>query len=273
MEDKVLRILQKLNLTEAEAGVYLLLLKQGSATASSLAKISGYSRPKVYEILGKLMKLGLAESFPDRPAKFRVFDPAVAIPSYITAKKEELEDVENLLKSSLKELFKQPTSKESQIFITRGFKNCSVKYCELVRNSENEIYSFLGWVSKREIEGMIKAYSVARESGVATNLACFRNATFKEQAEEKYIKKLSEIVTSFYPVPPANFPIPNPPAKFLLVDEHSVQIILGDYLDDGALRDVISVHYYNIPAFPTVVKKIVPVYFKMFFGRFKGGAV
>jgi sugar-specific transcriptional regulator TrmB len=262
-------MLEKLDLTEAESKVYIHLLKRGSSTAGALARASSYSRPKVYEILEKLVNLGLVERFPARPIRFRALDPEMAIPSYLNTKIKELEDIESELKDSLKHFFNKPESKGSEIFINQGLRKCSLKYCELVKNAKKEIYSFLGWVSKGEIGDLINAHAIAKKRGVLTKLAYFENEMFKDQAQKKDEEKLSKVVSTFYPVPSTRFPIKNPPVKFLVVDDHSVQVILGDYLEDGKLRDVISVHYYNVPAFSNVAKRIVASYFDLLFGGFK----
>jgi sugar-specific transcriptional regulator TrmB len=267
--EAIVRTLEKLDLTEAESKVYIQLLKRGSSTAGALAKVSSYSRPKVYEILEKLVNLGLVESFPARPIRFKALDPEIAIPSYLNAKRKELDDVEGELKDSLKRFFNKPESKGSEIFINQGLRKCSLKYCELVKNAEKEIYSFLGWVAGEEIGDLIDAYAVAEKRGVPTKLAYFENETFKDQAQKKDEERLSGVVSTFYPVPSTRFPIKNPPVKFLVVDDHSVQVTLGDYLEDGKLKDVISVHYYNVPAFSNVAKRIVSSYFELLFGGFK----
>lgn len=259
-------VLQGLGLTEAEASVYIQLLKEGIVTAGKLAKVSAYSRPKVYEILEKLVSLGLAESYPGRPIKFRAMNPELAIPSYMKVKREELDRAEEQLKRALKEHFTKKLPRESGIFVNRGLRKSTLKYCELVKSAEKQVYTFLGWVSNREIDDLVDAFSSLRRINV--NVAYFNNKEFKEQTED--IEMLSQAVENLYYV--RRLPIKNPPVKFLAVDDHSLHITFGDYLDDGILKDVVSVHYYNIPVISNLVKKALPRYFKIFanlkiFGR------
>lgn len=266
MTEKITTMLDGLDMTKAESEVYLTLLKNGSVSAGEISKVSGYSRTKVYEILEKLVKIGLAESFPARPVKYNAFDPEIAIPSYISSKRDELRKLEDNLTALLKEQYKKIPSKESEIFINQGLRKSSLKYCQLVKNARNEIYSFLGWVSKNEIDNIIDAYGTAKKTGVEIKLAYFENELFKEQADIKNEGTLSKMATHFYPVPSATFWIKNPAARVLIVDDHSILITLGDYLEDGTMKDVISVHYYNVPAFSTVAKKIAASYFESMFG-------
>lgn len=270
MKEPSEKILQRLGLTEAEAAVYIQLLREGVVTAGKLAKVSAYSRPKVYEILEKLVFLGLAESYPARPIKFRALNPELAIPSYLKTKREELDRAEEELKSALKKHFSEKLPKESGVFVNRGLRKSTLKYCELVRSAERQVYTFLGWVSKREIDDLVDAFSKINKVNV--NLAYFRNMEFKEQIGEEDVERLSQAVQNFYFV--RRLPIKNPPVKSLAVDDHSMHVTFGDYLDDGMLKDVVSVHFYNIPVICNLVSKVYPRYFKLFtklriFGRSK----
>ncbi len=104
------------------------------------------------------------------------------------------------------------------------------------------------------------------KKGVFTNVAYFKNNAFKDQIGEKDVHMLSTAVTNFTYVDPEEFPLKDPPMKFLSVDNHSVNITLGDYLEDGTLKDVISVHYHNIPVISKMGKEIMPLYFRLLFG-------
>lgn len=260
MEEPSEEILQGLGLTEAEAAVYIQLLKEDILTAGKLAKVSAYSRSKVYEILEKLVHLGLAESYPVRPIRFRALNPELAIPSYLKTKREELDRAEEELKKALKKHYAEKLPKEGGIFVNRGLRKSTLKYCELVRSAEKQIYTFLGWVSKREIDDLVDAFSSL--NGINANLAYFKNREFKEQILEEDVERLSQEVQNFYFA--KRLPIKNPPVKFLVVDDHSLHITFGDYLDDGMLKDVVSVHYYNIPAIRNIASKALPRYFKIF---------
>lgn len=267
-EEPSKELLQGLGLTEAEAAVYIQLLRGGIVTAGKLAKVSAYSRPKVYDILGKLVFLGLAESYPARPIKFRALNPELAISSYMKTKREELDRAEEELKKTLKEHFSEKLPKESGIFVNRGLRKSTLKYCELLKSAESQVYTFLGWVSRREIDGLVDAFSSLK--GINVNVAYFNNKEFKEQISEEDLKRLSQSVENLYYV--RRLPIKNPPVKFLAVDDHSLHITFGDYLEDGLLKDVVSVHYYNIPVISNLVRNALPRYFRIFtnlkiFGR------
>lgn len=264
-EAELLKMLGSIELTHAESEVYLYLLKRGTASAGELLKASKYSRPKVYEILEKLIDLGLAESFPTRPIKFRAIDPEAAIPSLLNTKKAEIEEIEDKLKASLGRHFNRRPSGESEIFINRGLRKAALKYCELLKNAKKQTYSFLGWISREEIDSIIDAYHVAGKKGIITNLAYFENSVFRDQIGGEDLRRLEDSVANFYSVPSEKLPIKNPPAKVLIVDEESIHITFGDYLEKGMLKDVISVHYHNIPTITRMLSRLAPEYFKLIF--------
>lgn len=261
--------LEKLGFSEAEASVYLELLKNGVTTAGKLAKLSGYSRTKVYEILEKFLKLGLVESFPTRPIKFKALSPEIAIPLYLKSKKDELEKIEKELIPFLKELTNKEKPEEAQVFINRGLRKCLAKYCELIINAEREIYSIIGWLSKYEIEEILKALKIAKGRNINTNVVYLDNKYLKEQIECEHIGKLKKLIKKFYFIPSDAISVPFPPVKILTVDGREICVAFGDYFEDGLLKDVVSVHYHEIPAASVIAKKLLPLYMETIFGRWK----
>jgi len=261
--------LEKLGFSEAEARVYLELLKNGVTTAGKLAKLSGYSRTKVYEILEKFLKLGLVESFPTRPIKFKALSPEITIPLYLKSKKEELEKIEKELIPFLKELTNKEKPREAQVFINRGLRKCLAKYCELIINAEREIYFIIGWLSKYEIEEILKALEIAKEKNINTNVVYLDNKYFKEQTKHEQVQKLKRLIKNFYFIPNDAISVPFPPMKILTVDGREICVAFADYFEDGLLKDVISIHYHEIPAASAIAKRLVPLYMKTLFGRWK----
>ncbi len=255
-KESIMKDLEKLGLTRAESRVYLLLMKHGTVAAGDLAKISGYSRPKVYQILDKLLTLGLVESFPGRPIKFRAFDPRVSMPTLFSAKRAELEGLEEGLTTALRDYFQEVPSRESQVFINQGLARSITKYCELVKGAELEVYTILGWVSRTEAKTMYYAFREARDKGATVHIMWYDNQFYLDQVGGEWVDRFAGIADEFRLLTPEKAPIKNPPTKMLLVDDHSAYIAVGDYIDDGTLKDVISVHYHNVSALTQVMKKL-----------------
>jgi HTH-type transcriptional regulator, sugar sensing transcriptional regulator len=69
-------VLHQVGLTEAEARLYLVLLGNGEATASQLAKKTATNRTFTYDRLNKLMNLGLASHITKENKRyFRAAEP------------------------------------------------------------------------------------------------------------------------------------------------------------------------------------------------------
>ncbi|NOZ76679.1 MAG: TrmB family transcriptional regulator [Euryarchaeota archaeon] len=265
--ESIVRQLSKLDLTEAESRVYLLLMRHGTVTAGELARISAYSRPKVYEILDKLLTLGLVESFPGRPIRFRAFDPGVSIPALFAFKKNELETLENGLTGALRSYYEEVPSRENEVFINQGLTKSYTKYCELVRGARKEVFTVLGWVSRKGAGRILEAHKAAREAGARVEVIWFDNRSYRGQVDGSWVEEFSRLADRFHTVQSERTLLKNPPTNMLLVDGHSALIMVGDYLDDGRLKDVISVHYHNVPAISKVMKKL----FVQFSGYLSGG--
>lgn len=271
MENKEIPLLMGLGLTEAEAKVYIRLLREGSVTAGELAKLTQYSRTKVYEILEKLQREGLVESYPTRPTQFKALDPSVSIPLYVQVKRQELETAEDLLSRSLSKIWRKAPSQDAQVFINEGLNKTSAKFLELVNQAEEKIYTFMAWVAREEYDSLLEAFKNVSERGVEVYMAVYDNPDFKEGVPPEMLVEFSDFSREFYLVPRDFHPFPLPPVKLLIVDERDLNIVFGDYLETGSLKDAISVHYHNISVMGVVARKIAPMCFETFFARFRRG--
>jgi sugar-specific transcriptional regulator TrmB len=75
--DEDAQTLSKLGLTNAEAKVYLALVKSGSSKAQEIAKVSEVARPDVYRTISRLQEMGLVERIVSSPNEYRaipIFD-------------------------------------------------------------------------------------------------------------------------------------------------------------------------------------------------------
>ncbi|MDO8642770.1 MAG: helix-turn-helix domain-containing protein [Candidatus Woesearchaeota archaeon] len=93
--------LRKLGLTEGEIKVYLALIRLGETTTGPLVDESGISVSKVYSILDRLSKKGLASHIVKRKTKyFKGADPDRLL-VYLQEKEAEMQDQESKLKSMI----------------------------------------------------------------------------------------------------------------------------------------------------------------------------
>lgn len=84
----LLNLLQKSNLNEKEAKVYLALLELGEATASEISKNCGLKRTLIYAILENLTEKGYVSSLPGRKIfSYQAIDPgAISAQIQLSAK-------------------------------------------------------------------------------------------------------------------------------------------------------------------------------------------
>lgn len=92
------QILREIGLSEGEIKIYLALLKLGEAKKTELAKESGVSSSKVYEICGKLQKKGIVGTIvKDKKIHFQSMEPKRLLDFFnektakIESQKKELE--------------------------------------------------------------------------------------------------------------------------------------------------------------------------------------
>jgi len=70
-----------LDLSEYESRAYFALMTEGEVSPSELAETSEVPRPRVYDVLKKLVRKGLATERLGRPLRYAALDPRSALPS------------------------------------------------------------------------------------------------------------------------------------------------------------------------------------------------
>jgi predicted transcriptional regulator len=138
-------ILEKLGLTPGEIKAYLALLKLGPSSTGAIAKKSGVSRSKLYAILDKLEKKGLASHVERRGViNFQAVEPS-KIKDYIYEKENELKRLEKEFDNFLPELqsYYEEKSKIQNVTVYQGFKGLMVAnghiYLKLKKGEEYQV--------------------------------------------------------------------------------------------------------------------------------------
>src|SRR5450432_1606569 len=85
------RALQHLGLNAYEARSYLVLLGHSRFKALELAPRAHVPRQKIYEVLDSLVEKGFALVVQDRTKLFSAVEPNLAIPGYLSRKRQSLE--------------------------------------------------------------------------------------------------------------------------------------------------------------------------------------
>lgn len=115
--------LQEIGLTHGEIKVYLSLLELGSTATGKITQKSGISGSKVYEVLDRLIKKGLASSVIKNGTKqFEATNPS-KIMQYLVEKEEEIKRQKDAVTNIIPLLkAKQELAQSSEVKVFTGFE-------------------------------------------------------------------------------------------------------------------------------------------------------
>ncbi len=141
------QILRKLGMTTGEIRTYLAMLELGSSTTGPIANAAQISRSKVYVVLDRLEKKGLASHVEQNGMKyFQVADP-IRIKSYIREREEELKEIGKEFDSSvenLRTLYKE-TGRVKSVSVYQGLKGLQTAHEHTyLKVKKGETYDYLG---------------------------------------------------------------------------------------------------------------------------------
>lgn len=127
--------LRRIGLTEGEINVYLALLELGVCTTGKITQKSGVSGSKVYEVLDRLEKKGLASSVVKNEVKqFEAAHPE-RILDYIEEKEKLIEKEKTDVKKIIPELIlKQKFAKKSSAKIFTGFDGIKTTNEDIIKS-------------------------------------------------------------------------------------------------------------------------------------------
>lgn len=140
------KILEEIGLTSGEIKTYLALLKMGTSSTGPIAKESQVSRSKLYSILDKLEKKGLASHVERNGITyFQAVEPA-KIKDYLKKKEEELQKLEKEFQTFLPtlELFHKEKATE-KVCVYQGAKGLITAHEHLyLKLTKGDIYYYMG---------------------------------------------------------------------------------------------------------------------------------
>ncbi|OGJ15710.1 hypothetical protein A3K73_03005 [Candidatus Pacearchaeota archaeon RBG_13_36_9] len=137
--------LKRIGLTDGEIKIYLALLELGSSTTWNITKKSGISGSKVYEVLDRLSKKGLASyTIKNNVRYFEAASPE-RILDFLEGKSKELESEKNEIKKIIPELIlKQVNSAKAEVKVYTGFEGAKTVYDINVKDCKKGD-EMLGW--------------------------------------------------------------------------------------------------------------------------------
>jgi sugar-specific transcriptional regulator TrmB len=128
--------LGKIGLTDGEIKLYDALLELGECTLTNLAKESGVSQSKVYNVANRLIKKGLVSSVKqDGVIHFSAANPRRII-DFVHAKKDELIREENLAEQMLPFILSKynNSKKDTSVEVFSGWEGMKTVYWDIGEN-------------------------------------------------------------------------------------------------------------------------------------------
>jgi sugar-specific transcriptional regulator TrmB len=170
------KILEKLGLTRGEIKAYLALLKLGPSATGNISKESGVSRSKLYGILDKLERRGMASHVEKSGVSyFHAVEPR-KIKDYIKEKEAELKLLSEEFDSFLPELeaFHKHKERESRVNVYRGMKGLKVahehKYLKLKRGEGYVMLGIPHYPAWKKLKYFDQDHEVREEKGITAKL-------------------------------------------------------------------------------------------------------
>ncbi|MBI2549500.1 hypothetical protein HYW21_09230 [Candidatus Woesearchaeota archaeon] len=151
------KLLQEIGLTTGETKVYLALLHLGETKTGPLAKEAQVSSSKVYKILDRLMKKGLAGYMTKGKIKYFTGVEPKRILDYIEEREKELQRKKELVKQIIPqlEIEQQLADKRTKATLYEGFKAISNFYRQILSELKaSDHYFVLGAQYGEEMPGV-----------------------------------------------------------------------------------------------------------------------
>ncbi len=121
MVKNIKETLDYIGLTKGEINVYLALLELGLSTTGKITKEAGISSSKVYEVLQRLIKKGLANYIIENGIHYYSATPAERLLDFLEEKKQEISEGQKTIKELIPQLeAKRKKQKISEAVIYRG---------------------------------------------------------------------------------------------------------------------------------------------------------
>jgi len=139
-ENTNLEALVDIGLNLREARIYLSLLTRHDFTVTEVARLAKLSRPAAYELLYKMVTLGICKETPGKVKRFLAISPGVALPRLVEHQAEELKAAMENRQNKITEL----APMLDNIFEQSRGQDDPLDYFEVLRDKKQIILRFLG---------------------------------------------------------------------------------------------------------------------------------
>jgi sugar-specific transcriptional regulator TrmB len=143
--DGLINRLQTLGLTAIEAKTYLAVMRLGTCRVIEIARDAQLQRSQVYQVMSRLLSLGLVEETLDRPVRFRatgVRTGISALSSIVLTKYKGIADGIEELTAQLETLAKKTEDRsERQVRVVVGADEIRREFREALATAESEVWT------------------------------------------------------------------------------------------------------------------------------------
>ncbi len=147
------KLLEDIGLTKGEITVYLTLLKLGETTTGRIIDEAQISSGKIYEILDKLIKKGLASYIIKEKTKYFNATSPNRILDFLYEKEKQIKDKEKELEKEIPSLIKLQmiNKKEHETYLYKGYKGIQTAIFGALENlnQNNEVLA-MGVISSKD---------------------------------------------------------------------------------------------------------------------------
>jgi HTH-type transcriptional regulator, sugar sensing transcriptional regulator len=153
-EREKLEALIRIGLNASEAKIYLGLLTRHDFSATEIAKYAKLSRPAAYDVLDKMIRLGICKEKPGKVKKFMAISPIVALPRFIEHQSEEQRQIQESRERKISDL---APILEAAFQLGRG-QDDPLDYFELLRDKKQIINRIINLQkdAERELLTLVK---------------------------------------------------------------------------------------------------------------------
>jgi len=198
--------LQGIGLTDGETKAYLAMLESGSSTVGPIAKKSGISYSKIYEVLQRLIDKGIVSFIvKEKTRYFQAVNPSMLY-RFLERQEDEIEKNKERLKKIIPELEKHTkifdNKEEVELFI--GLKGLRTANEKMYMNFHKKDVAMFLYVYREEYADMVDEFFLKLAPFYKKIGIRFKGLGTKKWVKSEYAKKTSSFIDARY----VDFPLP-----------------------------------------------------------------
>lgn len=243
-EQPLVTQLVRLGLTTYEARAYIALVARDSFTAAQVARQAELPRQRIYDVLESLVGKGMAAARPGRVIKYAATAPELAIQRLITARREELGQVEAAGARTIEALTapyaagQKHTDPLEYIEVLRDPRAISARFDELQAAAKREILVFTRPPYAKPPQDNLRGLLVSRRLDARS---LYEESVFGDPAVLAGVRQFIRAGEHARVVPAL-------PLKLVIIDEAIVMFGMQDPVASGSDLTIMVVDHPSLAA-------------------------